>query len=423
MTVNASNDYPHNTDSTAPQIRQPWWKVILAAVAPLLVLVLAVMVAFSLISSGPKAAKKPPQRIVPLVQVEPARFTDEQVVVHTMGQVVPSRNIELKTSVAGEVIYIHPAFTEGGLVTSGETLLKIDPTDYRLRLVEQEAVVAQAQYNLKLELGHQEVARREWDLIGQEKSPSKADEDLALRRPHLQKVRAELNAAKAQLDQARKNLERTVVKAPFNAMVSDPQVDKGSQVAAQTSLATLTGTDQYWVQVSIPVDRLNWISIPRRKDRSGSSVTVRQGNSDTTWQGEVVRLMGELDPQGRMARLLVSVDDPLRLASDAESGRPLLMGAYVHADISGKEVRQVVRLSRPFIHENDTVWIMAEDDTLSIRPISILWRDASAVLVNQGIALGDKIIVSDLPAPVDGMQIRTTDEMPTQAGAKENNAS
>jgi RND family efflux transporter MFP subunit len=409
MNPNTSNDDILKNEPLAASHPRPWRQKILAVVIPFLIIGAGIAGASYLIKTSPKASRKPPKKTIPLVSVTPIRFGNEPITVPAMGTVVPTRKIELKTSVSGEVIWVHPAFCEGGHLKKGEIILKIDPSDYRLGMIEQKAQVAQAKYALALELGHQEVARREWDLISKGKSVTQADQDLALRKPHLQKAKADLEAAEALLTQERRNLERTLIKAPFNAMVSDIKVDVGSNLAAQTTLATLTGTDRYWVKVSIPTDRLKWITIPNRKDQTGSKVTIYQGNNhhnSQTREGNVVRLMGDLDPQGRMARVLVAVDDPLNLAYNLKKRQPLFMGAFVQADLIGKEVSQVARLARSNLHADNTVWVMTKEGTLSIRTVSILFRDPESVLVKQGILAGEQLIVSNLPAPVDGMQVR-----------------
>jgi multidrug efflux pump subunit AcrA (membrane-fusion protein) len=174
--------------------------------------------------------------------------------------------------------------------------------------------VTDAEYNLKLELGHQEVAKREWMLLNGGKPAKSSDVDLALRKPHLDKAKADLEAAKAELKQANLNLARTRIRAPFNAIVRTHNVEMGSQVSIQDPLAELVCTDEYWIKVSIPVDRLKWISTPRNATESGSAVRIyyRNGFERT---GTVIKLFGDLETEGRMARILVSVEDPLSLES------------------------------------------------------------------------------------------------------------
>ena len=426
MNPNTSNDDILKNEPLSVSQSRPWWQKILAVVIPFLIIGAGMAAASYLINTSPKANRKPPKKMIPLVKVAPIRLQNEQITVKAMGTVVPTRKIELKTSVAGEVIWVHPTFSEGGNFKKGEIIVKIDPSDYRLRMIEQEAQVAQAKYALALELGHQEVARREWDLISKGKTVNQADQDLALRKPHLQKAKADLKAAEALLDQERRNLERTVIKAPFNAMVSEIKVDVGSNLTAQTTLATLTGTDRYWVKVSVPTDRLKWITLPSQKDQEGTNVTIYQGNNrhnNHHWQGKVVRLMGDLDPKGRMARVLVAVDDPLNLSYDSKKGQPLFIGAFVHADITGKQISQVARLARSNLHEDNTIWVMTKTGTLSVRTVSILFRDMESVLINKGVLAGEQLIVSNLPAPVDGMPIRVDNDPLDRKLQKEKKAS
>ena len=89
-----------------------------------------------------------------------------------------------------------------------------------------------------------------------------------------------------------------------------------SAFSTGTPLAKLVGTDTFWVNVSLPVDKLRWISIPVINSDQGSAVKITY---ETGWGkdvyrvGTVKRLQAELEPEGRMAKLIVEVDDPLSL--------------------------------------------------------------------------------------------------------------
>ena len=130
--------------------------------------------------------------------------------------------------------------------------------------------LADAEYSYKLEQGHQDVARKEWSLLYGNKPIDEGESDLALRKPHLEKVQVEIKAARAELEQAEINLQRSTLTAPFNALVLSTSVELGSQVSSQEKLADLVGTDNYWVQVSLPIDRLKWIQIPNGDQQEGS---------------------------------------------------------------------------------------------------------------------------------------------------------
>ncbi len=359
--------------------------------------------------TAPQAKKRPPERILPIVETQRLVPANHHVVLSAMGAVVPAREMVLKTRVSGQIQSVHPEFVEGGLIAAGEKILKIDPKDYQLAIVRAESDVADAQYQLKVEMGYQDVARREWTLLGPGQGADSQEEELALRKPHLAKAQSDLAAAQADLEQARLDLSRTNVIAPFNAIVRQRNVVVGSQVTAQDALAELVGTDEYWIQVSLPVDRLTWIRIPQTNREKGAVATIFfRGNQR---QGRVARLLSELETEGRMARVLVVVKDPLRLKAKAEAiGPPLLIGEYVRVEIKGQQLTDVYRIPRSALRDANTIWTLTDDDTLKIIPVKTVWRDADSVLVSNGIVPGQQLIVSDLSTAVDGMAVKQADK-------------
>jgi len=317
-------------------------KRILKIVLPVIIIVIGIAAAFYLKNTGPKSKRQPPVKLAPLVHVEPLFSVNRTVMLNAMGTVVPAREVELKPQVTGEVIDINPEFIEGGMLKAGSLVLQIDPEDYKLALMQKEKVLADASYSLKLELGRQEVAKREWELLNGNKDAKDREVELALRKPHLEKAKAELNAAKAELEKAYLDLSRTQIKAPFNAMVRSRWVNLGSQVTPQERLAELVGTDSYWIQTSVPVDRLSWIQIPRSQgDPATRARIIYAQNQERT--GNVIRLMGDLSPEGRMARVLIEVEDPLGLKNSKNIQLPLLIGEYVRVEIEGKKWKTFIK--------------------------------------------------------------------------------
>lgn len=392
---------------------------VLKMLLPVLILAGGIMGATYLKNTGTRPQKKPPRKITPLVTVMPLTRTDERIEVRAMGTVVPAREIVIKPRVSGQVVKIHPELVQGGFVREGDELFRIDPADYELDLAQKKSRVADAEYALKLEMGHQQVAQREWELLG--KGTKKTNADLALRRPHLDKAKADLAAAKAALKQAELNLARTRITAPFNAVVRSKTVEIGSQVAAQEPVAELVGTNEYWVQVSVPIDRLAWLRIPRNGGGEGSPVRVRYAGGQSERKGEVIKLLSDLETEGRMARLLVAVADPLDLSKEmSEKGRPpLLIGEYVSVAIEGRLLEDVFRIPRTALRDNGAIWLVDDAGKLAIREVVPLWRDGRTVMVRDGFRDGDRLIISDLAAPVAGMPLRIEGEPEPQSADAE----
>lgn len=400
MTEDSQNRFHHNDKS--PSVR--WWKRAIRITIAIAIIAMGLGAGLFIWKTAPKTSKRPPTKWVPLVEVQRFDPQRHQVVVKAMGTVMPASSVKLEARVAGEVIAVHSEFTDGGFVRKGELLVELDDDDYQLTLAQRRSDLVNAEYAFALEQGRQQVARREWELLSD--GTPEEEGDLALRKPHLAKARADVAAAEAALRRAALDLERTRIRAPFNAIVRSRSVEVGSQVSPQETLADLVGTDVYWVQATLPVDRLDWVAIPRRAGESGSVVRIRY-NRDHVIEGQVVRLLGDLTDQGRMARLLIEVADPLGLSSKAAAARPpLLIGEYVRVEIDGRQLDNVFAVPRTVLRDNDTVWLLGDDQRLEIRKVNPVWRDTELVLLRDHLTPGDRLIVSDISAPVAGMELR-----------------
>ncbi len=398
---------PENDTSPQPdgaRNRPPAETRMLLVVLCLVIIAAGALGAIVLIRTAPKSQKRPPQQLAPLVSIQQVFPDSRRVVVQAMGSVVPERDLTLKARVAGEIVQLHPEFTEGGIIGKGQMILRIDDEDYRLLVAQKQRAVADADYNLQLEMGRQDIARHEWALLNGGNPEPGADADLALRKPHLEKARSDLAGAQAELKAAQLQLERTRIISPFNAIVRSTLVEKGSMIAAQETLATLAGTDEYWVQASVPVDRLQWIRIPDDHRQSGAlAEIIYQGEARR--QGQVKKLLSDLETEGRMARLVIAVPDPLGLKAPTRDLPSMIIGEYVRVEIQGRMIDGAFRLPRAALRDSTHVWVAGKDDRLEIRQVRTIWRDMHTVLLKEGLQSGDRVIVSDLAAPVPGMAL------------------
>ena len=356
--------------------------------------------------TAPKARKRPPARTLPLVQVIKVHPEDKRIMVSAMGTVTPAREIVLESRVAGEIVSIHSEFTAGGYLKKGSQVLQIDPQDYELALTLAKARVKDAESKLKILEAEAAAAKEEWREINRNRKKKRSEPSpLLIKKPQLSAAQAMLVAEKSDVKKARLNLSRTKISAPFNAIVRAKLVDIGSQVSGQDRLAELVGTDEYWVQASMPVDRLNWIMIPRNSGETGSKVRIFYRNG-IELTGNVIKLLGELEAEGRMARVLVEVKDPLGLRSAGKQNPPLLIGEYVRIEIEGRQLKNIYRIPRTALRDNTRIWLITNDGKLEIRDIETLWRDAQTVLLTDGLKPGEQLILSDLAKPVHGMQLQ-----------------
>ena len=356
--------------------------------------------------TAPKARKRPPVKMLPLVQVINVHPDEERILVPAMGTVIPARQIVLESRVAGEIVSIHPEFTVGGYLKKGSEVLQIDPQDYELALTLAKAKVKDAESKLKILEAEAAAAKDEWREINRNRAgKNKEPSPLLIKKPQLTAAKAMLIAEKADVEKAQLNLARTKITAPFNAIVRAKHVDIGSQVSGQDRLAELVGTDEYWIQASMPVDRLNWIMIPRNSGETGAKARIFYRNG-IELTGTVIKLLGELESEGRMARVLVEIKDPLGLNFTEKKRPPLLIGEYVRMEIEGRQLKNVYRIPRAALRDNTRIWLVSNDGKLEIRDVETLWRDAQTVLLTDGLQPGEQLIVSDLSKPVNGIQVQ-----------------
>jgi len=385
--------------------RRIGWKLTLLIC--LLILLAAAGLITLIFSTEPTAvrttATKETAMLVETIRAEHGTFRPQIV---AMGTVEPAREIILMPRVSGEIVERAPAFTPGGFVEKGEKLLKIDPADYKNALRQRESDLRQAIADLHLEMGRQHVARQDYQLL--EETLSKENEALVLRKPQLNAARARVESARAAVNQARLELERTTVKAPFDAHILSRNANIGSQVSPGDNLARLVGTDTYWVAATVPLAKLPWLTFPESPNAEGAEVQVRNRSAwppDAHRSGRLYKLVGRLEDQTRMARVLVTVPDPLARKAEAAELPRLMIGAFVEARIKARAIPDGVRLNRDFLRKNDTVWVM-RDDKLSIRNVEVVFQDADYAYIKSGLSGNEKVVTTNLTTVVDGAKLR-----------------
>lgn len=372
------------------------------------ILLAAIAVTLAIFLTEPEAKQEgATKEMAMLVEVTRAEKGDFYPTMQATGTVEPVEDVMISPLVSGQIINRSPEFVPGGFIEKGTVLLQIDPSDYRNQLELRKSELNQAQTDLEMEMGRQEVAEKDLALVGGD-SLSSRQKSLVLREPQLNAVKANITAAKAAVDQAQLNLARTTIRAPFDAHILNQNVTVGSQVAPGDNLGRLVGTDYYWVNLTIPVNKINWLEFPESTEEKGSEVTLR---NNTAWpknafrKGYLDKQIGALDDQTRLARVLIKVPDPL--AKDLDNDKPKLMiGTFVEASIKAKKIENMVRIPRDLVRSNQNVWVM-KDGKLSIRNVEVLLTDSQYAYISQGIEENEKIVTTNLSTVTEGIRLRT----------------
>ncbi len=374
---------------------------------PVVALACGVAITMYLVNTSPEAKPRKNPPTATLVEVKKVVTGAQRTVIHAMGEIIPAREIDLKPRVIGEVIGLSEEFLPGGYFAEGQKILQIDPVDYELVVEQLKSEAEKAESDLLLEMGSQRIAEKELSLLNEEVSTD--EKALILRKPQLAKLQATRASAEAKLAQARLDLKRTEIAAPFNAVIGTRNVNVGARVTQTTVLAHLVGSDIFWLKLTLPIDQLQWIDIPTTRNEKGSVVRIfSQGNTNTGSYrtGHVIRLSASLEEQGRMAQLMVEIEDPLSRKPE-NSGKPkLLLGSYVRAEVEGVGIVEGITIDRAHIHEGGKVWLMDDDGFLDIRDIRVLFRNREQVIISNGLADGDRLVTTSLSSPIQGTPLR-----------------
>ncbi len=354
--------------------------------------------AWQLMNSAPQSKRERPQAPVPLVDVVATVARDHPLRLQTTGTLVSAQELDIRPQVGGSIRSMHPNFEPGGRIPAGETLLVIQPDEYALAIEAAKADIAKAQAAIALERGRRVVAREELDILQGSVTIDAASQALALRKPQLRQVQAELAAAQNQLKRAELDLSRTRLKLPFDVIVLERNRVSDEVVAARELVGRVTRADEFWLELRVRPQVLRHIRV-REGTNAGSRVTVY--DSDRVYGGEVVRIRADLAGDSRLAGVIVAIPvDPARAT------QPLL-GSYVKAEIEAGAIPDVIPVPRRALRDNARVWVVDSNATLQVREAKIAWESGQQLLLHAAtVQPGDTIVTSRLSGLVPGAQVR-----------------
>jgi multidrug efflux pump subunit AcrA (membrane-fusion protein) len=407
---------------------------------PLIVLAVALVLAIRFVKTKPMPKKQKQHSVASVVETVSVSAGQHKVVIEAQGSVTPVEEVNLQPEVTGLVVWKNSNLIPGGIVHKGDVLLRIDARNYETARNQQLAVYEKSKVEYQVELSRSEIAAEEWRMMGEvggrrsevgdrESGAGGRDADavaraksLALREPQLHAATIAVLAASNLLAKATLDLERTEIKAPFDAVVIDEFVDRGQLVSPQSRIAHLAGTKAFRIKASLPQRDMLWLNLPDNDGKGGPSAKVLYdiGSGDPIrFAGRLTRVLGNLDNATRMATVLVRVDDPLRLKEEgvAKGGREgssnvrLPIGAYVEVHIAGHYLKDVVELPGALIREGDRVWIMNADSCLEIRDVDVIRRQGGRAFVKTVFSDGTRIVSSHIATPVPGMKLRGKSEV------------
>jgi len=459
-------------------------KSLLQATGPLLI-VAAGAAAFALLTSlrarpdtDPPEAKPPPVRTIVLPAAR------QEFVIEVPGQVVPRREVTLAAEVPGRVVMRPDDIRAGRHVAHDTLLVQLDPGDYELAIktaqlqvravdleierldAETTGIVALIDLGIEdLKLAGEELERIE--LLLKQKTATTSDRDRAKRselaaRNQLQTLKnqhdllpirrrqllSKRDRLVTELDQARRNLERTRIRAPFDGLLTLATAEVGDFVQAGDVMLKIEETAAVEIECRLRADDLHWLrdsvasrvtkpdakpdARPDAKPDANSRyevpevsamVTYRESGRVHRFAGRLTRFTGEgIDPRTRTIPCRVIVPRP-QDTPQADEPTVLMRGMYVTVSLKASPATPLIAIPAEAVRPNRQAWSVV-DNKLVIHPLDVARVLSDSVLVPAAgteLGPGDRVVVSPLKIAYDGMPVRerAADKSSKESGPRE----
>lgn len=366
---------------------------------PCLALVIFGAITFTLMVSKPE----PPadDYVAPPTTVRTIRVNkqDEHLVVRSQGTVQPRTESQLIPEVSGRITWMSSALVAGGSFEEGDPLLRIDDFDYRNAMEKNQAFLTRAD----VEREHAEDELKRTEKLHDQNLASRSQLDDARR--SFRVADANRTEARINLEQARRDLDRTEIRAPYPGLVRTEQVDLGQFVSRGNAVATIYATDYVEVRLPIPSAQLAYLSVRNTGELNAEqtapvTISGEYGNVRFIWEGQLVRTEGEIDSRSRMVYGVARIRNP------DQDLPPLAVGLFVEAEIQGSLVENVIRLPRSAMREANQVLVVDDEDRLRFRYVKVLRIEHDEVVIRSGLENGERVCVSPLQTVVDGMRVQ-----------------
>ena len=382
-----------------------WLKIVL----PIGIVLGAILVSWQIIAARPEVERVPVPPPSLLVEVAVAEREAVTFTVWSQGVVTPRTRTTLVSEVSGQIVEVAPAFVSGGFFAEGDVLVRIDPRNYQTAYKRAHSEVAKARTKVATEHALAGYAYQDWLKLQELNAAARPASDLALRKPQLAEAVATLEFAEADLEKATEDLQRTVIRAPYNGMVREKRADVGQFVNVGAQLADTFATDYAEVRLPLPQVDLRYLELPDADTGTTLPVELRAdlGGVEHTWQGRVVRTEGVFDADSRVLHVVAQVDDPY--GQSAEGREPLRIGTFVTAAIQGRDAGELFVIPRHSLQRGETLWLVGDDMAIQPRQLDIVRADERFSYVANGLTDGERYTVTPPEQPLPGMVVRVNE--------------
>jgi RND family efflux transporter MFP subunit len=377
---------------------------------PIGILLGSIVITVVLIRNPTRVSESSPEIIPISVRVAEVQSESVQLFIESQGKAQAARQASLSSNVQGPVAWVSPSLEAGAYVKAGEPLLRLELADFETAVIRSRASYEQA--SAEAAFATADLARI--TELAAKRLASESELQNAERAATV--ATARLADAEATLKQSELDAERSILRAPFNAVVASRDVELGQFVNRAQSVAVLFDADSVDVRVPLAIRQLGYLDVPmgfRGEFDSAQApqveLTGSYGGKQYTWEGKLLRTEATIDPNSNTVQSIIRIEQPS--ADRGGESIPLPIGLFVEARIAGKLVEDIISLPRSVIRNNSQVLVVDAENKMYYRDVDIYRLEQDRVLISGGLLPGEKICTSPIQAVVDGMSVRPVLEM------------
>lgn len=371
---------------------------------PVLILTVSAVIYIALVNTKPVLSTSIKEPVPVAVRAMAINLAPMKLTVSSEGNVQPKVETKIVAQVSGEVIELSPRLAAGGDFRKGDVLLKLDPRDYEIALTRSKAALSRAKAEQRF--AAEEASRIE--SLYRDELASIAQLQNAQRLTSV--ADAALQDASASVDRAKIDLERTVIKAPFNGRVRSEDVDVGQYVTKGAMVAKVYDTDRLEVRLPLADAQLAYLDL--RYAQTGLAgdtpanvtLTADYAGDAQTWDAKLLRTEGDISTKSRFLYVIAEVTETTN-----SNGVRLPVGLFVDATIEGRSVNNVVSIPRTALRPDSSVMVIDDEERLHFRDVSVFKLSDSDAIISDGLASGERISISPLQFVVEGMPVTVID--------------
>ncbi|MEZ8168306.1 efflux RND transporter periplasmic adaptor subunit [Vibrio tasmaniensis 1F-187] len=368
------------------------------------------------------------------------------------GKVVPKVEWKAIAEVTGQIVYRHPDLEKGQIIPAGTEVLKIDPLDYELKLVQAEADLKSSQTSLaklnqeednlnqtlkieknRLVISNKELQRKQ-DLrkkgltsqsdvdlqqqsaLSQQKLVLDIDNQIALMPDEKRVAEAVIKVNVSKVKEAQRSLDKTTIILPRAMRIAQVDIEQSQVVNLQQEMFVAHGINVMEVEAQLSIHDMQTLAssfnqFPR--DAAGipnpyevpikATIQLNSGNLKLSWPAKVARISETVDENQATAGIILEIAQDYS-ALQPSSATPLVNGMFVKAEIEGLANLSWVVPERAL--HGDKVYLMDDSQRLQVVNVEVLYRRDNQVVVSGELQTGDKLVLNDVLPAIEGMLLK-----------------